>query len=114
MNYHLGLHRPHQSRRKQFFVPYYDNFGENFMPLTHWHNYHPAYRRRGSESSSDIELPSSVEDATRAHVEATIDFEKAKEKFEEAKKKFEDCEKKMKEAKKKLQMAKQTDNMGWW
>jgi len=40
------------------------------------------------------DVPGSVEQATRSHVEAQTEFEKAKEKYEEAKKKFEECEKK--------------------
>jgi hypothetical protein len=40
------------------------------------------------------DMPGTVEQATRSHVEAQNAFEKAKEKYEEAKKKFEDCEKK--------------------
>ncbi|KAI4946412.1 hypothetical protein J4E91_007098 [Alternaria rosae] len=41
------------------------------------------------------DVPGSVEQATRSHVEAQTEFEKAKEKYEEAKKKFEECEKKV-------------------
>ncbi|KAG9195098.1 hypothetical protein G6011_00218 [Alternaria panax] len=47
-----------------------------------------------------------VEQATRSHVEAQNEFEKAKEKYEEAKKKYEECEKKVKEAGKMLDFAK--------
>ncbi|KAF1832301.1 hypothetical protein BDW02DRAFT_600094 [Decorospora gaudefroyi] len=48
----------------------------------------------------------SVEQATRAHVEAQSEFSKAKEKYEEAKKKFEECEEKVKKAEQQLQWAK--------
>lgn len=54
------------------------------------------------------ELPNNIEDATRAHMEAQIEYEKAKEKYDEAKKQFEDCEKKVKDAEIRLNWAKGT------
>ncbi|KAF1942215.1 hypothetical protein EJ02DRAFT_454413, partial [Clathrospora elynae] len=61
----------------------------------------------------NAETPNSIEQATRAHVEAEKAFEKAKEKFdevkkefEEVKKEFEECEKKVKEAEDMLNWAK--------
>jgi len=54
----------------------------------------------------DIEMPNSVEQATRAHAAAQAECEKAKEKFDEAKKKFEECEKKVQVAEDALRAAK--------
>ncbi|KAF2846665.1 hypothetical protein T440DRAFT_225276 [Plenodomus tracheiphilus IPT5] len=58
------------------------------------------------------EAQNSVEDATRAHVAAKSDWEKAREKFDEAKKKLEECEKKLKECEDKLRSAKYMDRYG--
>ncbi|KAI4919267.1 hypothetical protein J4E85_009525 [Alternaria conjuncta] len=68
------------------------------------------------------DVPGSVEQATRSHVEAQTEFEKAKEKYEEAKKKFEECEKKayadfapvpVEKAEQMLNLAKHRAG-GWW
>ncbi|CBX99299.1 hypothetical protein IAQ61_000567 [Plenodomus lingam] len=53
------------------------------------------------------EGPNSIEDATRAHVAAKADWEKAKEKHDEAQKKLEESEKKLKECEDRLRAAKQ-------
>jgi hypothetical protein len=56
---------------------------------------------------SDYVSPTyAVEVATRSHVMAQKDFDKAKEKYEEAKKKMEDAEQKMKQAEEMLRAAK--------
>jgi hypothetical protein len=47
-----------------------------------------------------------IEDATRTHMSAKIEFEKAKEEYEKAKKKLDDCEQKMNQAQEMLQRAK--------
>ncbi|KAH6868229.1 hypothetical protein BKA58DRAFT_458891 [Alternaria rosae] len=59
------------------------------------------------------DVPGSVEQATRSHVEAQTEFEKAKEKYEEAKKKFEECEKKVEKAEQMLNLAKHRAGC-WW
>ncbi|CAN9386582.1 unnamed protein product [Alternaria alternata] len=53
-----------------------------------------GYGWNSSFDTQYYDLPGTVEQATRSHVEAQNDFEKAKEKYEEAKKKYEECEKK--------------------
>lgn len=58
------------------------------------------------------DLPDEIEKATRDHMEAQMECDKAKEKFEEAKKKFEESEKKVQEAERVLQMAKH--RAGFW
>ncbi|CAO2653678.1 Nn.00g030890.m01.CDS01 [Neocucurbitaria sp. VM-36] len=62
----------------------------------------PSYFGYGYE----LDTPNSVEEATRAHVEAQKEWEKLKEKYDEAKKKLEDSEKKVKEAEERLSWAK--------
>ncbi|CAN9355635.1 unnamed protein product [Alternaria alternata] len=54
-----------------------------------------GYGWNSSFDTQYYDLPGTVEQATRSHVEAQNDFEKAKEKYEEAKKKYEECEKKV-------------------
>ncbi|CAN9380468.1 unnamed protein product [Alternaria alternata] len=53
-----------------------------------------GYGWNSSFDTQYYDLPGTVEQATRSHVEAQNEFEKAKEKYEEAKKKYEECEKK--------------------
>ena len=57
--------------------------------------------------TQSFDSPNNIEQATRQHVAAQKDMEKAKEKYEEAKKKFEECEKKVQEAERALSLAKQ-------
>lgn len=53
-----------------------------------------------------MEMSNVVENATRAQVEAKMEWDKAKEKYDEAKKKFEDCERKLKDCDERLRQAK--------
>lgn len=53
-----------------------------------------VYGWNGGFDTQHYDVPGTIEQATRSHVEAQNDFEKAKEKYEEAKKKYEECEKK--------------------
>jgi hypothetical protein len=53
-----------------------------------------GYGWNSSFDTQYYDLPGTVEQATRSHVEAQNEFEKAKEKYEEAKKKYEEFEKK--------------------
>jgi hypothetical protein len=60
----------------------------------------------GGAYTLDAQMQNSIEDATRAHVEAKMELEKVKEKYDEARKKFEECEKKVREAELRLRWAK--------
>jgi hypothetical protein len=79
--------------------PFFDfaNFNNN------WNSWDPSWDH-GFNFVEDI--PNSVEQATREHVEAQKECEKAKEKYEEAKKQFEECEEKVKKAEQLLNRAK--------
>jgi hypothetical protein len=70
-----------------------------------WNLWDPSYYAFPEDVSNNVEK------ATRAHVEAQKECEKAKEKFDEAKKKFEECEEKVNKAEAALQWAKR---IGGW
>lgn len=105
----------HRNRRQLLRYPYYENYGEALSPLSGY--FAAACAAKDREPAGDWEEESSVERATRAHVEVTREHEKVKERLEEAKKKFEESEAKVKEATKELQKAKKNEYnkiRGYW
>lgn len=98
---------PHR-RRRAVSPSYY-----NYNALAAWNSYpdwpssSPPYGY-GRGFGPEVEIPNTVETATRAHAAAQTEHEKLKEKYEEAKKKFEESEKKMKAAEDALRVAKYT------
>jgi hypothetical protein len=98
----------HHRRRRAVSPSYYNSYNALAgygLPYTDWRSGSPPYgypRGYGLE----IEIPNTVETATRAHAAAQAECEKLKEKYEEAKKKFEESEKKMKAAEDALRVAK--------
>jgi F0F1-type ATP synthase membrane subunit b/b' len=88
----------HFGWKKRNFERMYENYPASDLAnfggiggLGGWCRYGPW---NGGFESRYYDLPGTVEQATRSHVEAQNDFEKSKEKYEEAKKKYEECEKK--------------------
>lgn len=101
--YRQFLRRSHRNRAQWTSPPYYDHYGEAFMPFA----YFAACKTKDRDPKDEQEEePNDIEKATRAHVEATLEHEKIAEKLEEVKKQFEESEAKVKEAEKELQKAK--------
>ncbi|KAH9870911.1 hypothetical protein J1614_006483 [Plenodomus biglobosus] len=86
------------------YVGAYNSFGNFRNGLFDYDRSTPLVFERGTQNF--------VEDATRAHVAAKADWEKAKEKFDDAKKKLEEGEKKLKECEERLRAAKNLDRYG--
>ncbi|KAI8941785.1 hypothetical protein NX059_002986 [Plenodomus lindquistii] len=88
---------------------------ESFQPPYVYGDYVGSYSGygnfRGGLFDWSLEY-NNVEEATRSHVAAKSEWEKAKEKFDEAKKKLEECEKKLKDSEEKLREAKREVRYG--
>ncbi|KAH6629413.1 hypothetical protein C7974DRAFT_413212 [Boeremia exigua] len=88
----------HQSQLQSIVIPSYEDALQRQL--------FKACRSKKYDSDDDSDDENVVEKATRAHMQATSDWEKAKEKSEDAKKKVEECEAKMHAATRKLEKAK--------
>lgn len=88
----------------------YDSFCGLYNPWqSSWDTISPQQHHFGLSSDigmNELEPPTGIESATRAHYAAQQEFEKSKEKYEEAKKKMEECEKKVRQAQDMLQWTK--------
>jgi hypothetical protein len=99
-------------RRRAVSPPFYNSFDS----LDLYRNYPsydaipPAYGYNygvyGMGLSEYVPPTQGIENATRAHVAAQKEFEKAKEKYDEAKKKMDECEQRMKQAEEVLRATK--------
>ncbi|KAJ4364609.1 hypothetical protein N0V83_009205 [Neocucurbitaria cava] len=81
-------------------------FNNTYPPAWDLPNYNGYAGYNPLFDPSYFDTPNTVEEATRAHVEAQKEWENVKEKYEEAKKKLGECEKKVKEAEVRLSWAK--------
>lgn len=93
----------HHSQLQPTVYPYYGDYDDGPMPVMQIvRAFHPRKHEHEEYSEGD----SDVEKATRAHIQATSEYEKVKEVFDDAKKKLEECEAKVQAATKRLEKAK--------
>lgn len=111
-DYYLESFRPryrHQGQMQSMAYPSYDDYDDcDERVLDNMQRQLvKAFRLRKHHSDSDSENDNNdLEKATRAHIEATLEYEKLKEQFDDAKKKLEECEEKVQAAAKQLEKAK--------